>query len=100
MRKPRAGPCRRLVVAKQVLGPARHVADDGRVDIAIAELGADHLIAFALLDIGNRAEIAPGRRARGRIVANIRPPHRAPFAPAESRIARGADIMLADLAAL
>src|SRR5580693_4165506 len=89
-----------MVFAEQVLRTAGDVADDGRVDIAIAELGADHFVALALLDIGNRAEITPGRRARRRIVTNVRPPHRAPFATAESGVARGADIVLADLAAL
>ncbi len=42
-----------MIFAEQMLGSAGHVADDGRVDIAIAELGADHLVALALLDIGD-----------------------------------------------
>src|SRR5579864_5474472 len=100
VRQPRAGPGGRLVFAEQMLRPAGDVADDGRVDIAIAELGADHLVTLALLDIGNRAEIVPRRRAGRGIVANIRPPHRAPFAAAQGSVARGADIVLADLAAL
>ena len=101
MRQPRAGPGGRLIVAKQMLRPARHVADDRRIDIAVAELGADHLVALALLDVGDGAEILPRRRrppaCRSRMSGRHMPRHlRRPM----RRIARRADIALADLAAL
>src|SRR6202012_4246908 len=48
---------------------------------------------------GDGGELAPRLRAFGRIVADIRPPEAAPFAPADRGVARGADIAVADLAA-
>ena len=53
MRQPGAGPCGRLIGTEKMLRAAGNVADDWRIDIAITELGADHLAALALLDIGD-----------------------------------------------
>src|SRR5208282_4714711 len=83
-----------------MLRTAGHVADDRGIDIAIAEFRTDQLVALALLDVGDGAEDVAGLGAGRRIVANVRAPQRAPLAPAERRIARGADIALADLPAL
>src|SRR6185312_6036260 len=83
-----------------MLRPARHVADHRRVDVAIAELGADHLVALALLDVGDGGENRTALPALRRIVADVGPPHRAPLAAADRGVARRADIALADLATL
>src|SRR5262249_31226639 len=100
VRKPRAGPGGRRVFAEQVLGPARNVADDRGIDIAVAELGADHLIRLALFDIGDLGKrVARALAVRG-VVADVRIPHVAPFAPADGRVARCTDIAIADLAPL
>ncbi len=47
--QPRAGPCRRLVAAIERLRPAWLLPDHRRGDVAIAELGPDHLVGLALL---------------------------------------------------
>ena len=70
----------------------------GRIDIAIAELGADHLVALALFNVGNAQPASSRVRLPfRRIVADVRPPHRCAIPPADGRIARGADIAVADL---
>src|SRR5262249_18353170 len=92
MRQPRTRPSGRLVGAEQVLGTARYVADPGRADLGIAKPRSDHLVALALLDTGDGGGRAAGPLARRRIVGDVRPPHRAPFAPALVGIARGADV--------
>src|SRR5580700_6537877 len=83
-----------------MLGPARNIANDRRVHVAIAELGADHLVAFALLDVRHGGEDVAGLLARGRIVANVRAPAGAPLTAAEGGVTRSADIALAHAAAL
>src|SRR5262249_57965295 len=74
--------------------------DQRRAGIAVAELGADHLVALALLDVGDAGESGARRRPRRRVVADIRPIGRAPFPPPERGIARGCDVALADRPAL
>src|SRR5262249_42178732 len=88
VRQPRAGPGARMVFAKVRLGTARLVADHRRAGVAVAELGADHLVALALLDFGDFDEL-------GQVL-----PQRAPLAPAERGVARRGDVALADLAPL
>src|SRR6185503_12457154 len=85
VRQPRPGPGGRHVVPEQVLGTARFLRDDGRADVTVAELGADHLVALPLLDFGDRDELVE--------VA----PLAAPFAPAARSVARGADVAVAYL---
>ena len=61
----------------------------------VAELRAGHLVGLALLDVGDGDEIGAGRGALRRVVVDVRPPLRAPLAPAQRSIARGADVALA-----
>src|SRR6185503_17980296 len=56
VRKPRARPRGRFVFAEPMLGTAWNVADDRRIDVAVTELGADHLVALALFNVGNRRQ--------------------------------------------
>src|SRR5437879_3332937 len=88
------------ILARQVLGPARLLPDDRRADVAVAQLGADHLVGLALLYVGHCGEMLSGRLSLGGLVADIRPILAAPLAPAERGIARGADVAIADLPAL
>src|SRR5205807_7780477 len=74
--------------------------DEWRAVIAVAELGADHLVRLALLDVGDAGKLGAGRGTFGRVIADIRPPHRTPLAPAERGKARGRNVVLADLATL
>src|SRR5581483_9638939 len=60
----------------------------------------DHLVALALLDVGDGGENRTALPALRRIVADVGPPHRAPLAAADRGVARRADIALADLATL
>src|SRR2546425_6292864 len=43
MRQTGARPGGRHILAEQVLGPARLLPDDGRADVPVAQLRADHL---------------------------------------------------------
>ena len=79
------GQVRRLVVAEADARAARHVGDDRRIDIAVAELGADHLVGLALLDIGDRGEVVARRRPSGVLSRMFGRYMRAPFAPARAR---------------
>src|SRR6516162_10095775 len=83
-----------------MLRPARDIADDGRVDVAIAKLGADHLVRLALLHVGDGCHHLACLPALRRIVADVRAPQGAPLASAEARITRGADVAVADLPSL
>src|SRR6185369_10103650 len=88
MRQPRARPARRDVGAEVGLRRAGLVGDERRARVAVAELGADHLVALALLHVGHGDELIE--------VA----PQTSPLAPSLRRIARGSDVALADRAAL
>src|SRR5262249_15982766 len=83
-----------------MLGPARSAADDGRIDVAIAELRADHLVRLGLLEGGDANQVLAGGRPGRRRVAGLRPVLLAPLAPSGRRVARGVDVALADLAPL
>ena len=101
MRQPRARPGRRHVGHEIGLRRlARLRPDDRRADIAVAQLGADNLVALALLDVGDAREIGARRGAFRRVVADVRLVGRAPGAPAARGMARGLDIARADLPAL
>src|SRR5712671_979460 len=81
-------PTGRLVIPKQVLGSARDVVDDGRVDVAIAKFSANHLVDLALFDGSNLGKVVAGRLASRGIVNDFRTPLRLPFAVTERRVAR------------
>src|ERR1700730_12045773 len=71
------------VVYKTVLRPfVRFLAalrgDQWRAHIAIAELGAQHLVGFALLDVGDACKVGAGLGPFRRVVANVGAPHGAP----------------------
>ena len=83
-----------------MLGTTGLLTDDGRSDIAISQLGTDHLIRLALLDIGDAGEVVSRGLPLGRGVADTGAILRTPFAPAQRRIAGRADVSIADLAAL
>src|SRR6185312_3851642 len=101
MGQPRAWPAGRLVFHEIGRRPlARFGPDDRRAFITIAKLGSDHLVALALLDIGNAREIGPRCSTLRRPVANIGLPGRAPRPPAARGMTRGFDVARADLPAL
>src|SRR5439155_23761072 len=100
MRQAGARPGGRHILAEQVLGPTRLLPDDGRADVPVAQLRADHLVGLALLDVGHSGEMLSGRLSLGGPVADLGPILAAPLAPAERGIARGADIAIAYLPAL
>src|SRR5689334_17175924 len=100
MRKPGPRPGRGHIFAKQVLRAAWNVANNRRIDVAISELGAYHLVRLALLDVGDLRQAVPYVLALHRVVANACLPHGAPFSPADRRVARGAHIALSHLPAL
>src|SRR4029078_10976631 len=79
---------------------ARFRPDDRGFPIAIAEFGADHLVALALLDGGARRQIGAGLSTLGRLVTNIRLESRAPGAPPARSMTRGFHIACAHLPAL
>src|SRR5262249_38080981 len=93
-------PRRRHVLAKQMLGTARLVPDHRRPDVAIPELGADHLVRLALLDVRDSREVLARRLSFRRRVTDVRPVLRAPLASSLRRVARRADVAIADLAPL
>src|SRR4029078_7689444 len=68
--------------------------------IAIAEFGADHLVALALLDVGDRRQIGAGLSTLGRLVTNIRLETRGRVAPHARSMTRGFHIACAHLPAL
>src|SRR3989441_7850329 len=100
MRQTGARPGGRHILAEQVLGPARLLPDDGRADVPVAQLRADHLVGLALLDVGHSGEMLSRRLSLGALVADLGPILAAPLAPAKRGIARGGDIAIADLPAL
>src|SRR5262249_39104878 len=92
---------------------ARHIVDEivlwpfaglggnqPRPHIAVAELGAHHLIGLALFDVGDTDEVGAGLGAFRRVVADRGTPHGAPFAPPRRGKARRRNVAFADLAAL
>src|SRR5262245_25273584 len=88
VRQPRPRPGARHVAPEIVLRASGLFADEGRAGIAVAELGADHLVALSLLGLGDAHQL-------WQVV-----PQRAPLAPAERCVTRGRDIALADRAPL
>src|SRR5712692_1255218 len=97
VRPTRARPRARIIDAEAMLGPAGNGAHDRGIDVAVAELGADHLVRLGLLDAGDAHEVLTRGGAFGRVLANVRPVLRVPLAPSEGSVARGADVALADL---
>src|SRR5260221_14441708 len=98
MWKTGAGPCRRNVCHKFRLGPlALFRPDDGRSAINIAKLGPDHLVALALLDIGDAGEVGASRSAFGRLVADVWLVGCTPPSPPARGMARRLDVAGADL---
>src|SRR5882724_6471215 len=88
------------VVPEQVLGTARNIVDDRRVDIAVAKFSTNHLVDLALFDGSNLGKVvANGSACRG-VVTDLRTPLRAPFAVTERGVARSPDVPLTDLAPL
>src|SRR5262245_28766076 len=84
-----------------MLGPlARLLRDQRRADIAIAELGADHLGRLVLLEVGDAGELRSQRRARWRGLADFRTIELAPLAASGGGKARSRDVARADLPAL
>ena len=93
MGQARARPGARTVIHEIVRGGSPGSArDQGRADIAIAKLGADHLVGLALLHLGDAREFGARLRALRRVVADVRPPHGAPFAPPQRGEARSRDV--------
>ena len=99
MRQPHAGKRARRVVDVVVGRLAGLGCDERRAGVVIAELRAGHLVGLALLDVGDRGKIGAGRGALRRVVVDVGLPLRAPLAPAQRRVARGADVALAGRAA-
>ena len=98
MWQPRAGPRRGHIVAKQLFGTAGLFPDDGRTDIAVAQFGANHLIALRLLHRRDADQgVARGLSLR-RVVTDLRPVLRSPLAAAQPRIPGRTDVAVADLA--
>jgi hypothetical protein len=83
-----------------MLGTAWNIVDDGRVDIAIAEFSANHLVDLALFDVSNLGKVVANRSTRRGVVTDFRTPLRAPFAVTERGVTGSADIPLTDLAPL
>src|SRR5258706_6587543 len=100
MRQARARPGGGHVLAEEVLRSAGLLDGDGRADVAVAELGADHLVGLALLDPGDLREIRAHGFAGGRPLAHLGPVLRAPLSPSLRGVARRADVAIADLPAL
>src|SRR3981081_1578528 len=96
----RAGPGRRHIVAEEMFRAARDIHDEGGVDIAVAHLGTDHLVRLPLLVIGDARKSLACPTTLGRVVANVRLVHRAPFAPPRRGAARVTDVALSDLTPL
>src|SRR6476646_9550210 len=100
MWQPGSWPTGRLVMPEQMLRTARNIVDDGRVDIAIAEFGANHLVDLALLDVSNVGKIVADRSTCRAVVSDFRAPLRAPFAIAERGVTRRPDVPFTHLAPL
>ena len=81
-------------------GIARFRPDDRRAGVPVAELGPDHLVALALLDVGDARKVGAGLRACRRLVADVWLVGGAPGATSARGMARGLDVALADLPAL
>ena len=88
VRQARPRPGRRQVFAEVVIRAARLLGDERRARVPVAELGADHLVALGLLDLGHFDQLVQ--------VA----PQAAPLAPPEGGVARRRDVALAHRAAL
>src|SRR5713226_7103526 len=100
MWQPCSWPTGRPVVPEQVLGTARNIVDDGRVDIAIAKFGANHLVHLALFNGSNLSKVVANRSTCRGVVTDFRTPLRAPFAVTERGVARSPDVPFSDLAPL
>src|SRR6266436_5351091 len=57
MWQPGSWPTGRPVVPEQVLGTARNIVDDGRVDVAIAKFSTNHLVHLALFNGSNLSKV-------------------------------------------
>ena len=100
MRQSCSRPTGRPVVPEQVLGTARNIVDDGRVDVAIAKFSTNHLVDLALLDGSNPGKVVANRSTCCGVINDFRTPLRAPFTVTERGVARSPDVPFPDLAPL
>src|SRR5262245_23334110 len=101
MRKPRPRPRGRNVSHEIVLGSLAWLGgDQRRADIAVTELGADHLGRLVLFDIGYARQRLAQRGAGRRPLAELRPIKCAPTPPPLGRTARSRDVARSHLPAL
>src|SRR3984893_8406483 len=100
MRQPCSWPTGRPVLSEQVLGTARNIVDDRRIDIAITKFSANHLVHLALFDGRNPGKIVANPSTCRAVVTDFRTPLRAPFAVTERGVARSPDVPFSDLAPL
>ena len=100
MRQAGARPGGGTIFTVKVLGSARDVIDDRRINITVAQLRADHFVYLALLDIGNLRQTLARGMAGGRRLPQLRPAMRALLSISQGRISRGPDVALPHLAPL